>query len=69
MAIRALAAGAVQDSYEHQKKHAMRASHDADRERQTREILERHRDEKQGQEGCAFKECDEPELAERRHDA
>ena len=51
------------------KEHAMHASHDADRERETRQILERHRDEKQDQEGRAFKERDEPELAERRHDA
>ncbi len=61
--------GAVQDSHEHQEEHAMHASHDADRERETRQILERHRDEKQDQEGRAFKERDEPELAERRHDA
>ena len=47
----------------------MHASHDADRERETREILERHRDEEQDHEGRAFKECDEPELAERSHDA
>ena len=51
------------------KEPAMHASHDADRERETRQILERHRDEKQDQEGRAFKERDEPELAERRHDA
>ena len=49
------------------KEHAMHASRDADRERETRKILERHRDEKQDHEGRAFKECDEPELAERRH--
>ena len=47
----------------------MHASDDADREREIGEILERHRDEKQDQEGCAFKECDEAEVAECRHDA
>ena len=47
----------------------MNASHDADRERETRQILKRHRDEQQDQEGRAFKERDEPELAERRHEA
>ena len=46
----------------------MDASHDADRDRETRQILEWHGDEQQGQEGRAFQERDEPELAERRHD-
>ena len=64
----ALAAGVVQGTQEYQEEHAMHASNDADRERETREILERHRDEKQDQEGRAFKECDEPEVAERCHD-
>ena len=64
-----LAPGAEQRSHEHQKQETMHAAHDAHGERKTRQILERHRDEKEDQERRTFKERNEPELAEHRHDA
>ena len=44
-------------------------AHDADGERKPRQILERHRNEKESQKRRAFKKRDEPELAKCGHDA
>ena len=44
----------------------MDAAHDADREREPGEVLERHRDEQEDHEGRALEEGEEAELPERR---